>query len=670
MGKPVWTPARIALMGFPVIFCLVYLFNSPNPYFLAQDDWIWMPEKAFFSSEGAWLKHLLFFNQNRFTYVGDFMLVRPGLFFFNWLMDLFRSHREVGYFFSLGIFSFSSAVFFYLTLRRTNLLASVLMTCFLVMYAPGAYLATWPHIATYSLACSLYCLGVFLVENKGLSMGPLSFACLLLSFQFHELAFCAVAGLIVLYILGWRVFSTKKTSFLKDLIWATPFVIQVVFVAGVFLLLGKGIFTPGEGGGALLQLQTRPWEFVKDFASHYLHFLSSVFHFFPIKILEGTILAHAVSLTLLLVALVSGWMAFRKKQFAALAYFVVLITILFGIAFGRILTRGEASPWYGFLAVYGFLLLMTMHFSRHPKVYMVVLVALVSIQSFRVIEYFQFRGPTFDDQESDVMLAMIDTLRRTLATEKSSVRGLALLNEPKEIISANKRGSFFLGGHEALTWNYATGMLFNLGWGQSAPPGGPTGLLYDFERRESHVLCFSNLISGPWNPMKKVPPGDGGDLIQLPMYQADSLPVVESHGRLVKSDIKTQIQFVVPGSWKAVSARVTSSDKVPILYNFLFAFKGAHGGMVFAFDDTVLVVLERGLGPSKIAGSAYLCRLTRSPELVFHRENGRLTVWVDGSLVFATENPVGISDWVEIQFGTWTNGTPGETLSQVVWTPQ
>src|SRR4051812_27437878 len=97
-----------------MVMCAAYVIYNifyPIPFYYLDDEWFVLPERIWYASGWEWLKHLLFFPQTRTTWVGDHMLVRPGLFLWIWLQDmLMRSHREAQQLLliSVSLFTFSS----------------------------------------------------------------------------------------------------------------------------------------------------------------------------------------------------------------------------------------------------------------------------------------------------------------------------------------------------------------------------------------------------------------------------------------------------------------------------------------------------------------------------------------------------------------------------------
>src|SRR5437870_6100087 len=82
----------VALIGITAY--VLYNWFYPIAQYYLEDDWTVLPERIWFKGKIDWLEHLLFFNQTRFTCVGDYMLYRPGLFFWVWLQDIMgRSDR-------------------------------------------------------------------------------------------------------------------------------------------------------------------------------------------------------------------------------------------------------------------------------------------------------------------------------------------------------------------------------------------------------------------------------------------------------------------------------------------------------------------------------------------------------------------------------------------------
>src|SRR5665213_3235470 len=110
--------AAVWLLLIAAVVYSVDQFFFPIIQYHYDDEWFVLPERVWYRDGFAWLKHLLFFSQTRTTWVGDFMLVRPGLFTWIWLQDmLVRSDRMAQQILMIGVAAFAFAVFYYNVFR-------------------------------------------------------------------------------------------------------------------------------------------------------------------------------------------------------------------------------------------------------------------------------------------------------------------------------------------------------------------------------------------------------------------------------------------------------------------------------------------------------------------------------------------------------------------------
>ena len=145
---------------FVLILCSLIILIHYNYFILMNDDYFVLSERVFFSNKASfeWLYHLLFFNQNRFTWVGDTSLFRPGLFFLQWLYFeiLFPINPKlVNITISiLNIFSLMGV--FFAIKKYTNLFFGIFAIISLSLIDRGSIAYFWAHINPYILSIGLF----------------------------------------------------------------------------------------------------------------------------------------------------------------------------------------------------------------------------------------------------------------------------------------------------------------------------------------------------------------------------------------------------------------------------------------------------------------------------------------------------------------------------------
>ena len=163
------------------IIAWLYFYFQTSFVVLRIDDTIILPERAMFSNKIDWLLHLLFFNQTRFTFAGDFTLVRPLLFlsnfiFYEFIMSFNKLHTAM-------FLASSNAIGFILTFYSLSILTKnikfplvfLIATFSIVNTDVGYELFGWQHISAYWLGFGLFSLGASLsIKNKNISLKSIS----------------------------------------------------------------------------------------------------------------------------------------------------------------------------------------------------------------------------------------------------------------------------------------------------------------------------------------------------------------------------------------------------------------------------------------------------------------------------------------------------------------
>ncbi|HLY21602.1 MAG TPA: hypothetical protein VKT83_03955 [bacterium] len=215
--------AEMAMVG--LILAMVFVVYLLPLTALSLDDHNVLPERGAMSSNADWLWHLVRFDQARLTYVGDFALFRPGLFFMYWVGDVLARHYRMSLNLATVALYAIAACILYLTLRRWcgRLLAFAL--CSVFFYPNQGYvLANAWHVAGYLVSIVLYIVGFSLLDwgvfvgtaatGNSRSLFVSTTLALFLSTLFHEFTVLAMLATVVfLFIVGGRATSRARFTF-------------------------------------------------------------------------------------------------------------------------------------------------------------------------------------------------------------------------------------------------------------------------------------------------------------------------------------------------------------------------------------------------------------------------------------------------------------------------
>lgn len=184
-----------------------------------SDDLAIFSERAWFSSHTEWFKHLILFELNRFTFTGDQIFFRPGLFTINWLVDvLFRHDRNtVSLIAAFSVFFTASVLFVLLKNWVRESWALLLTLVYLLPTLEDYFIPGWFHLHPFIYGTAFLGLGFHFVIKRGFLIAAL---CFFLATLFHEITFFALSfvSAFCLVLKEWRkrvfVFGVPAALFL------------------------------------------------------------------------------------------------------------------------------------------------------------------------------------------------------------------------------------------------------------------------------------------------------------------------------------------------------------------------------------------------------------------------------------------------------------------------
>ncbi|MBF0589356.1 MAG: hypothetical protein HQL53_09515 [Magnetococcales bacterium] len=352
----------------------LYLVYTPIAELCFRDDMLTLPERAWFTDDLAWLKHLLSHAQSRYTFSGDSILFRPGLMFMIWLQEMLGRHnRQLLEGISLLVSGMTAYTFYHIYQKISGYKPiAALFALFIIL--TNAEISYWPHINPYMMGMALFAWGVWLFHHAHRKQRPEkrfrlivgSTLLLFCSTLFHEFTAISLA-----MVLGYTLISNPFRNR-----YGVP---TIVLAAGVPLLLYSGLAlwslipTSQMSGRIVAGKATTAHadhsliDLIQHLISQFLPGISNAYKaLFPGDgryLLFGLI----VLLTVLFVVLFSRIKKphpFRADPLLSngmlLFSLAALFTILAGSLFGRGMAIGAIAGWY-FTMTIAFLLIPVCH---------------------------------------------------------------------------------------------------------------------------------------------------------------------------------------------------------------------------------------------------------------------------------------------------------------------
>ena len=359
------------------LISILYIFLFPFQFMFHGDDVNVIAEYVFMDKNIiSWLNHLLFFNQNRFTYNGDYLLIRPFLFFNTWFFDVFfREERIIHYFLCFIISIVAAYIIFKEFLISIGLISAILsvLIFFTIDYNVGSIVFYWSHLVPYILSLIFYYYGIKYTAINKFYTYIVGMILLQLSVLSHEYIFIALC-LLFLY--------NNLTYENNSIIYKFNFRISIVIVINLFIYLYvfiiiriPEIFAPGElANSNILE------KFNNGFFSS-LVLITKKVYLIKIPLLVSILflfLQHKLSN-------INNINLYDKIKINSYTFAFVSITI--GISLGRVLTRGGYSGWYNIMLAFYFLLLVSILFKYYKtlgkKNIIIFLIIILSITTIK-----------------------------------------------------------------------------------------------------------------------------------------------------------------------------------------------------------------------------------------------------------------------------------------------
>lgn len=343
------------------LFCLTLMLIHYNYLTIKTDDYFVLAERSLFSKNShlSWLKHLLFFNQTRWTYVGDFALFRPGLFFFQWLY--FEILYPYGEKYVVAVLTLSNAValigiFFFLS-RFTSALFALVGIIFIAIGQSGFIMFSWAHINPYLLGLGLFSWWLAIVREDRGWPSLLLFAAAF----FHDLFGMILVSIALLRVIpiSRNIFESKSIA-VSDLVIVSSAVIFLCLRFYALTLIPAG--SPELGGVISHYISSLSPDWV-DALKQFCFDIASAISF---NLLDGR-LALIFASSVFLISLVTTAYRFVKYDdvliCALLGFFILFVLIIGG---GRVMPRGQYGDWYGIYIQFGALCLWAIIFQARP----------------------------------------------------------------------------------------------------------------------------------------------------------------------------------------------------------------------------------------------------------------------------------------------------------------
>lgn len=318
----------------------IFRLHFPIEHFYFDDENFVLPERLWFTNPWEWLSHLLFFNQTRFTWVGDFILVRPGLFAWMWVQDLFRADRLIIQSFIAGVHVFVLITAFFFLRRSAGAVLAAAFALYAVLCVIGRQLYTWPHINGYAVSMGFYVLAayLFLKEKPSMKWRIVTGISFFLACAFYELTALTLPLLLVA-----EKWSGKKKNGSRLL---TLFIPLCAF--GLIVVFAQTVLRPHSLSP--IQELTSSENSVSRFLWVWINFFRNLaFVSLPFPT-ESVALAYIKTVIFFGGLSFLGWKSWRQlsaeDRHTFRMAFVPLIALLLGVGLGRVGPRAVIKEHY------------------------------------------------------------------------------------------------------------------------------------------------------------------------------------------------------------------------------------------------------------------------------------------------------------------------------------
>jgi hypothetical protein len=674
--------AAMALIA--VVVCYSFL---PSSYFLELDDYFFLAERAYFSNNNQWLWHLLTFSQSRFTWVGDYMLFRPGLFFVNWLFDVCARHdRAILYGISMANYAVAGIILYLACSRYVNRALALALCGLFIVPRYTDTLATWPHINPY-LFSMIFLIAGALIFSKKANFQKVNLKIILLTLLFflaslfHEFMVLTLVFSVVLLLL---IYRTKTVSSDEDARGSIRYcsIVFVLSLALFFILFLVNwikskvpcFYTPGEGV-SFAALSTYLFRYL-------LLIYKSINFVLPDAILKrpdiynGVVWLPIIGLFMVVAFRTKSLFIFLKKDrsidVTAILSLSAIVALAFGIVIGRFITRGSAMAWYIAMIGYFELVITAVLWSRVsdkiPRLAtrisqtLFVILAIATIAHRSVVYHNNHREMNNAIQpEISVSRSIIDFLDR-----HRTYCYAGIFPDPARKKAFDKPD---------ITNIYRSINLVLYYYSSAAHAGIPVyaRINGDLEARSEKTAINIYQMNGGdprpetsytllnLQPQKNVP---GLNTI----IQPRSYNTYESKNKLALADKFTPVYLSDQKyRFQELRVRIKSDDRFPIMYNTGIFYRSDTNITLVALMDNDVVIYS-GLGGNRhIVSQGTLPRSSRLFNIIFRRNGSDCLVFMDEYLIAIIPQCDGSPG--QIGTGTWENGTLPETVVEASLLP-
>lgn len=667
----------LAAMAFiAAAACFSFL---PNGYFLELDDYFILAERAYFSNNSDWLGHLLAFNQSRFTWVGDYMLFRPGLFIVNWLFDVGARHnRELLHAVALINYAVAGVVLYLACSRYVTRPVALVLSGFFVVPRYSDSLANYPHINPYLFSMILLLAAALLMTQnnrfqKGNSAAGLLTLMLLAAALFHEFTVLALAAAGVMLLLMYRTRRLPSDECSREAIRcravpvaASLLLFLVLFIVNLIKSKVPCFYSPGEGlssaalGTYLFRYALLLYKSVNFALPDAIFKMADIYNgvvWFPVMALFMVVAYRTKSLLIV----------FRKDRtidMVAVMSLSAVAALAFGIVIGRFITRGSAMAWYIVMIGYFLLVIIAIVWNRVSEKIpgtavrisqtLFVILAIVTLAHRSVVYHNGHREMNRTIQPAvSTSHGIIDFLDRHRMYSYAGI-----FPDPARKRAFDKPDITNLYRSINLVCHYYSSAVragipvyARINDGSGGAPANASVNLYrmnDQETQQETRHTPLNLL--PRNHVA------GIDSIAQPRscnrYEAQKkLSLAGSFTPAYLSD--RQCRF------RELRVRLKSDDGFPIMYNTGIFFLSDTNATLIALMDNEAVIYS-GLGRERhIVSQGTLPRLSRLFDIVLRRNGPDCLVFMDEYLIAVIPRWDGSPGRIGI--GTWENGTSPET---------
>ncbi len=641
----------------PILFLL---FTSAAGYVLARwffpirdillyDEVIFLPERLWFKSRLDWLTHVLFFAQNRIVYCGDFMLIRPLFLLWIGIQDIiFRTDRVAQNYFLIFITGVSFAGFFSVTYKRAGKFLAAAAFIYAFTCLRGMILYTWPHINGYLVSITLYVLaGSLLVSPKINGVrATLVGVCFFVAENFMEFVPVAIATLIGFELLLWRTKREKRQSNLR-----LAAMVGSLAAYGAVVLLGYLVFRPP---GIFAPSETDKFSFGPElFDRLYNGIMQLAFsildEFTPFPMNPGPVFYIRCAFGAVLIGAIL-WATVRKLRAEETRKILIchaaVLTMLGGLFFGRLLTRGTIGIHYYAMIQYFLVMAAILAIPVSWKAWPRILIGCVLLASSVRSAYYVGERNERDKAGAARGIRAIEEIMEFL--DQHHDRCFSGLSGPGYF---SEVGNTIL-QEQSCGWRPGAPAYFEIG-----PDGAAKEYLPQPELEPWKSVHLLDKLPAP------LPSPAVAEFLKGQPYN------IREAQQNLRHDGNISLRLLgAPIEAKELTAKFRTADSFPELYNVGIAIVNGGSGLFFILLNNVLTVQSMaGNGQLTSLGSVQVNEMKREFALRITETANACQIFYDQFLIIQIGKCLSGQNYV----GTFSlpNGTPEETLVDFSFKP-